>query len=235
MNIYWSFDNIGVCSKWWLLQFEPENIFVSMKQHKELEHYLRCPAAVNFLKNTYMIRCPFDYTLEYSETGNVITQEYDQKVFDSSVGFAGSTNMHQCDIFQLTMCTGYAVADTDKNVQLTLLPPYMHDSPLREFVFLPAQYEPNKWLRCVHPVLWNKDKKSIVLKRGDPLCYIHFNTTERVKLKMFEFTPKLRHLENLSVNTKHFIKNKSLANLYSLFAKNNTKKKTLEEVKKNLL
>ena len=98
MNVYWgiylnnnfSYNSFSEFSE--LEYYEPENVYKkniyeekqNLKNISKHENYLNCPSVNTLLNNTYSIKFPFNYRLDYID-GNIKSDMYDQKFFNEFV------------------------------------------------------------------------------------------------------------------------------------------------------
>ena len=61
------------------------------------------------------------------------------------------------------------------------------------------------------------DNAVIDIKRGDPLCYLRFNTHKKVKIEQIPFTQELEDYGKATTSLKNFIHGMSLPKMYERF------------------
>jgi len=176
----------------------------------------RCPALNDAIKNTFVIKSPYDVHLKFEKY-----DEYGQAI----MGLQPDTTLMDFESFihvlppeafsdkkrplmQLRLCIVF-VTD-EKGLTVEGFPPFLEykpDSPIRVSVF---KFNIYNWIRpCDCGIEWMDTSKDIVIKRGEPLLYVRFNTDKNVKLEKIERTPKLIELVNRNDNVKSLVKNMS--------------------------
>ena len=221
-----------------LLLIPPENLYKEIKQkcagNYTYENYMKCPAAVNELKNTYILKADNDYNVLIDRTKNFLTfKNYNiQESLESNIVING----RDCsDSFGIT---NSILLFSETSLEVSSLPPYLHKNSWGHLdVQVPAGiFDINKWFRPINPAFINfENKAEFFIKRGDPLLYLRFHTNEKVKLQEFRMTEKIYDIQQHCVHMKKFLPGKSLNFVYDLFLKRKYNKLLMKEIKNNLI
>ena len=209
---------------------EPKLLLSDLSKNDEIfdKNIVKCPSVKNFLKNTFIVYPNSDYEIEYTLSG-IKSSFYDQKFFDKNVlcrdNTKGFVSYKEPEILFF--------AD-ENTLNLELLPPFFH-SLSAELKFIPGVFNIGKHLRPLElPIVFNKPSV-LQIFRENPLYYVKFLTTRKIKLKRFMVT---KELTDLYVNMVYLRgKTKKTLNLefyYDLVEKIKYKKKYLSIIKQNL-
>jgi len=141
----------------------------------------RCPAIVDDIKNVFVIKSPISIKLKiYHNKFDIENQtlEFGKAFIGPPQGKFG---IHQLGF-------GYLFF-SDKNLIATQLPAYYDQNDFTEKTFaLSGSFDIGQWYRPMAKPAFviKKNVDFIDIKEGDPLIYIKFNTTEKVKLIEFD-------------------------------------------------
>lgn len=197
--------------------FEPEPLLKDLVKLKGKDSaYIQCPAFLDFVKNTYVIRSPFDLTVtvERNKDGNkyIGIDRYDREFHQENIlpRFDDSSKTTL-----LTMMTCYLFF-TDTSTVIESLPAHMHSTELlKNTIVIPGTFDISKWYRPVDfSVEWIDESKPLVFKRGDPLFYVKFKTDEKVNLIRTEYTDDLVNAVESCTTLKTIVSNNSLEENY---------------------
>jgi len=215
--------------EWDPLMIPPESlnkIFAS----KGSTSYGKCPSIRSAYSQYFLIRSPIDIELHVDKDGllggcpaHVLNLKNYLDFFNQISPSACRTPDHR--ITQIRLMMGFA--SDDKDVHITILPPFLHDEsfdrPIRAVI---GRYNIYDWpYRNMNLAFeWTDPNKKISLKRGDPLAYIHLTHPDpEMKFAMVEVDPDkcrkdVRH--NRSFND---LINGSSAAIMKLFGKRRPK------------
>lgn len=230
-NVHWSIvdDNLEWLS---LACFEPVLAYPEIVKSRDFDNqssnnYLKCPAIVDFLKNTYVIKSPVDLHFSFNSKNNWVELiNKDQKFYDSFV-------LNRCDVrtsenapMLITLRLWYLFV-SDKSCLLEMFSPFMHlDKCVSQMRLLAGSFDISKWFRHIEIVFEVVDpSKDLIIKRGDALAYIKFKTfnNERINLIQKMFNADMRKEINKCLSVKTVLKNQPLNNLYELAKRINKK------------
>lgn len=239
-TVYWcpvlKQDNSGVDE---LKIYAPERVIKTLDIKTFFgESVSRCPAVVNELKNTFAIRSPISFHIDYNYNGNIVSNNpYDQHFTQEYLGPPNDENIHQIqDPAYLFFC--------EEDLTITQLPPYYEENTITENCMqITGTYNISKWARPVAPAIKFKSNKSeYKVSRGEIICYYKFNTDDTIKLQKFDGTELFQNplgvpmqclrYKNLKLNP---IIPTPLVECYEAFQQARFKKKLMKYIKDNLL
>ena len=68
-----------------LLNLDLEPVMASLKAKEGIDQYIKCYAAIEELKNTFLVRSDIEIELRFDSSGNIYTDRYGQKFYDSFI------------------------------------------------------------------------------------------------------------------------------------------------------
>lgn len=200
-----------------------------------------CPAAVDFDRRQYVVPCPVDLTLKFDRQPNGQLTLVDADGEKSSMRQTGLREMmilHPQQEWRhperpLIQIIAPYVFVADDPCYIVQTAPYLHYFPTpRPGLQMGGRFPAHIWPR---PLSWGFEwydvTKPLVLKRGEPWFYVHFETenpSAHVRLVEQEMTPELEKYMTSIVDVSNFV-NKT----YSLFSEaQRTRPATLVQPKK---
>lgn len=184
--------------------YPPEPLYKSVAESRKGNEFLRCPSVVDALRNTYVIRSPYNLTIHVGQT-DVRIDEYDQEFFNKHIV------IHNLD-------TPYPVIgvppryvfipDGNKSVHMRLLP--LMFTPPHKLGVITGVFDIARWIRPVEFAFEVYDtKEPVMIKRGDPLFCIQFVAEEQVELEqglvddvVYKAISGCLHVKNVAPNMK---------------------------------
>lgn len=207
-----------------VLFFEPEPIIDYLATSRKGTQILKCPAFLDYYKNTYLIKAPVDLTFTVSgshiDCQNSYPQDYLEKIF---------TNRYQIEnLYSTVSLSWYYMFYSDQSTMIEVIPPVWHKNNFQNNInVIGATFDISKWYRPLEFAFEIIDNtQPIVIKRGDPLYYVKFNTLDKVKLVKQETTKKIEDIIIMCTQLKNYTPNNSMRNNYSLLHKIINKFKT---------
>jgi hypothetical protein len=213
-----------------LLAIPPEPVLVDLyKNNQGFMHY-KCPAFINALANTYVIRAAFDFDIVVDHDLRKISTSK-----DSFLKLYLHNRTHQndqiCDMI-ISLSFFYLFLTDEEDVELEMLPAVYHRSDLIDKLqLIMGKFVVSKWARGIEFSGIIKDSKpegkqlatTINIKRGDPLCYVRFNTknNEKIKLVQEKDFDKITHYSKTAHNVarvKSTYENMKLEDCYKLYS-----------------
>ncbi len=213
-------DNNGNNNTVWneLTVYEPVPLLKSFLSERNKNNlYFKCPAVLDVLTSYYVIRAPYDLTFSIEKTAkgkSVVTFNYDQEFYDKHI------NNRPFDTLDNKLLTigrpTYFCAN--ESVVLTVMPAFLHKSKfLNNINLIPGEFDISKWFRpCDFTFEVIDDTQELSFKRGDPLYYIKFNTTKKIKFTRMEITPDLIKSTFAFVNLKNIISGNTMEKNYEI-------------------
>ena len=198
--------------------FEPESAYKFYKELRGQELFLKCPAFIQSLKNTFVVKAPYDITLRF-ENGNIIAEGYDQKFFNQNI-FTKHVKSFSSPPFMLEVMPRYVfVPDSNVSVSVSILQLILQP---HQYGFMSGEFNITKWVRPVSYTFEVYDiTKPIVFKRGDPLFMVKFTPEDGsvVTLEQAVLTEDITRLIYGCTSIKNFVPSLSLKAMYEM-AKN---------------
>ena len=232
INVYWNgriVDNNNNIIFNDLIFSPPKPLYQYLKQTPNkffTSGYFQCPAAGKHLKNVYIIESPVDFTLKINNNN-----KEEPIVFHCSINMLKVKDLSN---FFFSLSNFYTFFTEEKNLEIEQINPRFHNTEFsKNTTIAEASFNIGKWFRGIHPNFISY-KSEIKVKKGEPLYYIKFNTSKKIKFKNFSLNDNLIQFENNLVSYKHIISKTPLSKLYSLFMAKKYNKRILKEIKKNL-
>jgi len=178
-----------------------------------------CPAITNQYKNAYVIKSPINLHLKFNkwEDGNpLIDLLPDSSVQDSH--FENIVKIHNKEDFSnpkiplIQLLLDFVFVTDTKKLHMESLPPFLEYRPDSYPVrYTSYQFDIYDWVRPAQVGLeWMDINKDIIIKRGDPIMYIRFNSKEEIKLIHIERTDRLTEEINRNISVKNLLKDHSV-------------------------
>jgi hypothetical protein len=204
----------------WVLQdpkgsiiFEPPTRVRSVEMNRtHAKSASRCPAVINMESRYFEIKCPFDMHLQYGrdKDGKPVLQNMlgerspiRPKKLREHVHLVDEVEWRYKDRPTIQLSLPY-IFIADEPVYMTQLAPFMHYSrePMPGTIF-GGRFPVNIWPRPLQWAFeWHDLQKPLILKRGEPLFYVLFETTPQeraVQVVEAQDTPELRaYIEMIS-------------------------------------
>ena len=189
MNIYWSVVDSSPDMS--LTFLPPERLIDNIPEHLKYSEYHKCPAFISKIKNTYVLRSPFDLEFKIDKNGVFCNNELFNKVNLNDLG-------HKLIQIQMPY-----IFFADKSCEATLIHPYLHHNTFTDNAnTIYGEYDIGRWFRPIQSafILNNKDSHDFDIKRGDVFAYIKFEKS--AKLKHFHMTSDIQNIMEKCLNVK---------------------------------
>ena len=190
---------------------------------------LRCPSIVDTTRNTFVITSPIDINITWMN-GKVIVNSDDSSfvdIRDHASGFLSVTFMKYI----------FFTEDDELNMRVRNAFFTKNDFTTKCNI-IEGEFNIGQWFRNLDASFYFKESGTVVIKKGDPLFYVEFQTKQTVKLKKFMFNNELAQINQFCLSAKNYNKF-PLANyftlLYSMFRKSKVKGQILKNIKNNLI
>jgi len=216
-----------------VLLYEP----VQLAKHIKYKDYFgpavsQCPAIVDDIKNTYVIKSPIDISIKINQDGLII-DDVDVEIGKQFLGPPqGVFGIHQLGFSYLYF--------SEKSLIGTQLPAYYDDNDFtRKTQAFSGSFDIGKWYRpAAKPTFkFLPNTREVKIKKGDALSYFRLNTAERVKLIEFE-EPEIKETDYSGLLTAikyPFNKILSLEHCYEYFERYKMRQRVLKYIKKNIV
>lgn len=210
-----------------LVALKPELVISDLiKNNPGYTHYL-CPAFTDALRNTYMIRCPFDVSIRVVPGDKFVGVNKNEQFANKYLWnrpqdyIPGQNMMLSLNIFFLFI--------TDDDIEIEQLPCLYHSNDwISKTQIITGKFNINKWSRSLEAavILKNSTPKDDVyhidIKRGDPLFYVRFHPANKKHVKLEQELDLHKILEytqykSAAVGVKRIVPNLQLPVLYKMF------------------
>jgi hypothetical protein len=244
MNIYWGValepTRMGLDPSIPLINyFDPKSTLsliseIDFVEKKSVTNFFMCPAFKDQTQNTFRLKFPFDYRLEFSDDngGTVSSPMYDQKFFDSMV------HVRSVPLKMFSFNLPYIFIAEDDRTEIEATGCYFSDNDfVNKTRVIPGQFNIGKWYRPLDCAFMVKNNVShIDINRGDDYAVVKFLTDKKINLKKFYVTDKISNLIREVTKAKDYKnKLKPLNWYYSLFQESKIKSIILKEINNNLM
>lgn len=204
-------------------------------------HILKCPVAMQYLRNTFRLKSPLDYDFTWNLSEKKFSSDSrDQDFFDENVLIR---DMNE-GLFSLKLAAHIFFTEEPSLKMVTKNPIYARNEIKYNCSLLEGELDIAKWFRNIDLVYFvNKPDVKIKINRGDTLAYLKFSSNEKIKLVRFYYSNELRTLYEHIVNGK--IRLATVNNnipfidkiqfIYDTFLQSKYKEKIIKEIKSNLM
>lgn len=170
--------------------------------------FMKCPAFVKYVDQTWVIKSLIDIELVWDDVNKVLNSNLPPMAHNAMV------RVHWGDFDPNTDRPIIAINSSflfvaDEEVWVDFLPPYNHLDP--KWRLMPGSFNIGTWFRPVVPTFEMFDNR-IEIKRGQPLAYIKFRSTnpqDMFQMVKQDRTEELEHLVNSCVSVKVYQPNLS--------------------------
>jgi hypothetical protein len=204
-----------------LAWFDPEPAFKRIASQRDSD-FLKCPVLQDYYRNTFVIKCPVDLTIQVKDNGHgqkfIQTDRYGDEFYNNFISSDPSINR---TFSMFTLEFNYLFLSKE-SVIVESIPPQLETNTkdnLDNLRVITGQFDISKWVRPIFFGAEIKDiSKPIIFKRGDPLMYIRFRTTDnkRVNLIRTEFNSDMKKTVYSCLGLKRYVTNNSMTENYNL-------------------
>ena len=235
-KIYWSF--LGPKGTGMLVSTPIRVLKDVVENPKTLEgsgydEYKRCPAHIEYFKNTFAVKALMDVKLEYrveGESSSIVMINRDQKWFEESVKYGALG-----DKYLVTQLNWDWHMFSEEDIEVSQIPASIHVNQfLNTTIGVSATMNISKWLRPIRPAFFMRKNTVVDIKRGDVLFYIKVHTKEPIELVQYDHTEELDKLSQDCIDLKFQTARVPLRKLYNYFTKSRYPNKVLKLIKANL-
>ena len=191
---------------------------------------MRCPAFVQSVANTFVLKCPINYSFSWDkETGIFSSDMYGQREFDDFLHLRDAPNG------VLSFNRPAYIFCAEEPLLMEIGHATYHNTDLqKKTTYLGGSFDIGRHFRNTEAALALEDSCTINIKEKDPMCYVRFQTTEAIKLVPFLYTDTMAAIKDQMFSAKAHCKPKPLNFWYDLY-NNIYRKRILKEIKNNLL
>lgn len=188
-------------------------------------NFISCPAITTKHRNTFMTTIPYDINVKFLNDEMFAT---DTKI-NQRVGLYENSYSFSWDIQRIFF------SEDPQIMEVT--PTFLHRTSYSQQGHAPSgAFDIGKWFRPSSPTfqLWSNED-TFQAKRGEPHLYFNFPNKEKVVLREFRMSEKLYEIMYICLNHKNEKPKQQLESIYDMFNKNGLHKKTIKEIKNNLI
>lgn len=205
--------------------FELQPVFTHVVGSRDASadgHYTKCPAFIEYFKNTYVVRSPVDLKLYYDTVSDRLSiTPQGQEFYDKFVHHRGIA-AGKAGPFLMSLAF-YHLFIADKECHIELLPATFHGGSFTEKArLIPGTFDISKWYRPVEVAFeFLNPSAPIDIKRGDPLCYVRFipKDTKKIRLVKHEFSEEVARSCDQCIGLKSALPKQPLSSLYEIAKK----------------
>ncbi len=192
--------------------FEPEPAFRYLASQRDRTDFLRCPGLSNYLKNTYIIRSPYDFNLTVTKEWDVQSDRFGQAFFNENVSVR-NPQTHKDPLIIQTFPKYLFITNYKKPVTVSVIPWMFKANP---YGIVPGSFDITQWIRPVNLAMEVYQPGVIEFKRGEPLYAVRFETDDTVRLDRGEFTEDIKQTMASCLNVQNYAPGMNLKTLYSV-------------------
>jgi hypothetical protein len=201
-----------------ILFSEPENLFKHLQKTRGESAHLRCPAFLDYIKNTYVIKAPIDMNIIIDrKAGRLDITSFSQSLSKFIVNRIDQTGIDSPHLISLPPAY---VFYSDEDVHMESFHASMEtNNSISNLMAVPGVFNISKWIRLIDFSAEVKDDtKPINIKRDDVLFYVRFLTKNdsKVELKRVPMTEELKIAMQSCVSVKNQIFKTPLKTLYKM-------------------
>ena len=199
----------------------PKPLFPILQEERKNALYLKCPAFIDNVRNSYAVLSPFDLniTFDYPTRGMHIDR-YGQQFFDATCVNRGAETI-EGNPYMATLPVRFLFFSKE-NVEITSGDlPILNTSSAQNFRVIGGGFNISKWYRAVELAVEVTDpSQPISLKADEPLFLVKFKTPNDLPIKMtrVKLTPELRSMTRSCITVKRFRPGLKMAENYALAA-----------------
>lgn len=223
VEVYWTpwfvhLDNKTVDHSLNLLFQDPEPLVTWAHRLKKHAAYLKCPSVLDSMKNCFVITSPFDLKITVNrQTNQVTTDRFGQNFFDAYI----MPRPHQSapdGTFLLTLPPHLMFYSDESLVMQVSDLPIITSQSTKNVKLIVGQFDIGQWTRPVEWAVELVEGDEILMRKGDPLFIVRFNTLNNVPVKLVrvDVTDALKQKIVACAGVKKYIKNLKLHQLYAL-------------------
>ena len=236
IDVYWSTVYPSeVYADWQMLYREPApliNDVVPQRGSDNPHDFFACPAFHLHATNTFVVRGIVDASVAIRPDGFQPLDAQSQLTAQMLSYMHPTRRGYRTILFDHRM-----LFFCEQPLVLATYPAFLHHTEVQSKLhYIPAAFDISKWLRPLQGTYEvREDVPAIKFGQDDPLYYVKFETTEKVRLRRFTTTPELQAIAHGCVHFKLFRPRSSLAKVYEAFTQSKTDRTTLKLIQDNLL
>jgi hypothetical protein len=215
-----------------LMYEEPDSLLTDLlpRRNKETngDNWFQCHAFLASVKNTFVLRIPFDVTFGLdTELGVIPISNNHENMKFVAIKQPSVIEAHTFAI------RGNWIFWSEEPLVMTSMPAYYH-KPIVDGYYIGGSMDIGQWFRPIEGATQlNPNVNTVSFKRNDPIAYVRFETDEPVQLKRFYMTKELEELSWGCIKYKLYEPKKTLLYLYDKFNKRGLNQIITKQIKRN--
>jgi len=183
--------------------------------------YINCPPTLSYFRNTYVLNSPSNFYAEIVD-GQISFPEDKNDIrnltYSNVVQIHGDMDLEHIHVPVLQINLNYLFV-SDLPCKLEILPPLEHLTNWPGNVTV-GELDIQKWIRPISwGFVWKDTSKPLVIKKGDPLCYVRFITDKPIDLIEMKMTEELRDRISSTTNVTKFTKRSAMSYIKTSFSR----------------
>jgi hypothetical protein len=195
-----------------IVYIPPEPAYKYFLEKYANARYVLCPAFSDYLKNTFIIRSPYDFVVTLNrEQGSISIDRHGQDFFNNNIKM---TYIEGSFVLQLPPRMIF-IPENNESVMVTSLPLMLDPNPLS---IIPGTFDISKWVRPIEIAIQVHNEEKIVFKRGDPLMMLKFTSSnnDSIQLEQKIIDENVIALTSACVRVKNTNPSLNLKTLYKM-------------------
>jgi hypothetical protein len=194
------------------------------------DNFYQCHAFLNSIRNTFVLKLPFDITFGLDDEYGAIHIGGD--VENMRFVVRKQPSQQKAQTFAVR---GNWIFWSEEPLDMVTSPAHYHP-PVFDGFYVGGQFNINSWFRPIEGASQlHAGVNTVSIKRNDPIAYVKFLTSEPVELKRFYMTKELEELSWGCIKYKRYEKNRALPYLYDRFRERGLHKVITRLVKENVM
>jgi len=183
------------------LIIDPVPVISFINKKSKLKSFT-CPSVTGYLKNTYFICSPLDFSIVRSDNGSFSLINSRDPAYDLNsflfVGYPDSAELD--DRPMLTIMLQYIFINKDCDITIEIIDPPLINLPLKN---VPGEFNISKWIRPTNFCFYlDPQVRQLDIARGDPLYAVRFRNKEGTSIKLEQITEHDRRVQILTEQKK---------------------------------
>ena len=214
---------------------------ISESNNDDTKSVIRCPVVSLYLKNTFCVKSPIDYSIRWSDQDEQITTAHGtQEFFDQNI----YVRDYKAGIVSFKFGSCFFFTEEDSLIAEYKSACYANNSFVNNSTFIQGEVDIGRYFRSTdYTCFLNKSEELLNVQRGDGLYYVRFLTDKKIKFKKFNITPDIKNLISPIMEsvprTRHRIRDinvwDKIEQYYDMFKTSHIKKQLIKNIKANIL
>lgn len=191
----------------------------------------KCPAMIDYHKNTYALTFPMSYKLTIASDGEVFTGDHTKEILEYLLTIRSQDEK----LYSLNFNSLF-ISEQSCEIEV-FTPTTVKNNFIKNTFLVPGVYDIGEWIRPLECAFFvDKEGAKLDINEGDVWAYIRFKTDEPVNIHRFFFTPEMYPLLN-SIARSVWPATKNVRKLevfYNMLRRSGYKNNFMRLVKQNL-